>query len=87
MYAADIVYTHTNIELLPKGKNTKEELRQMEILYCSLHNLDLGKDDPVRKEIPSDFNSYISEYVSFATTENKTSRIYLLMWDKEVKEV
>lgn len=76
MYAADIVYTHTNIELLPKGKNTKEELRQMEILYCSLHNLDLGKDDPVRKEIPSDFNSYISEYVSFATTENKTSRIY-----------
>lgn len=48
----------------------------MEILYCSLHNLDLGKDDPVRKEIPSDFNSYIAEYVNFATTENKTSRMY-----------
>ena len=48
----------------------------MEILYCSLHNLDLIMDDPVRKEIPSDFNSYITEYVNFATTENRTSRMY-----------
>lgn len=48
----------------------------MEILYRSLHNLDLGKDDPVQKEIPSDFNSYIAEYIKFATTENKTSRMY-----------
>lgn len=48
----------------------------MEILYCSLHNLDLSMDDPVRKEIPSDFNSYISDYINFATNENKTSRMY-----------
>lgn len=48
----------------------------MEILYRSLHNLDLSMDDPVQKEIPSDFNSYITEYINFATTENKTSKIY-----------
>lgn len=48
----------------------------MEILYRSLHNLDLSMDDPIRKEIPSDFNSYIMEYINFATTENKTSRMY-----------
>lgn len=48
----------------------------MEVLYCSLHNLDLSMDDPVRKEIPSDFNSYISDYINFATTENKISRMY-----------
>lgn len=48
----------------------------MEILYRSLHNLDLSMEDPVRKEIPSDFNSYIAEYINFATTENKTSRMY-----------
>lgn len=48
----------------------------MEILYRSLHNLDLSKDAPVRKEIPSDFNSYITEYINFAANENKTSRIY-----------
>lgn len=50
----------------------------MEILYCSLHNLDLSMDDPIRKEIPSDFNSYISDYINFATTENKISRMYFV---------
>ena len=29
-----------------------------EILYCSLCNLDLSMDNPVRKEIPSDFDAY-----------------------------
>lgn len=50
----------------------------MEILYRSLHNLDLSIENPVRKEIPSDFNSYIVEYIKFATTENKVSRIYFV---------
>lgn len=48
----------------------------MEILYRSLHNLDLNMDNSVRKEIPSDFDSYIAEYIHFATTENRTSRMY-----------
>jgi hypothetical protein len=48
----------------------------MEILYRSLHNLDLNKEEPVRKEIPSDFNVYIADYIHFATTENKISRMY-----------
>lgn len=51
----------------------------MEILYRSLHNLDLSMEDPVRKEIPSDFDSYIAEYVHFAATENKTSKMYSVL--------
>lgn len=54
----------------------RKELEQMEILYRSLHNLDLNMDIPIRKEIPSDFNSYIARYINFATTENKISRMY-----------
>lgn len=50
----------------------------MEILYRSLYNLDLSMDNPVQKEIPSDFNSYIAEYINFAATENKTSRMYFV---------
>ena len=48
----------------------------MEILYRSLHNLDLSMDTPIRKEIPSDFDFYIAEYIRFAMTENKTSKMY-----------
>lgn len=48
----------------------------MEILYRTLHHLDLHMENPVRKEIPSDFNSYIAEYIRFATAENKISRMY-----------
>ena len=48
----------------------------MEILYRSLHNLDLSMDNPVQKEIPPDFDSYIAQYIRFATSENKTSRMY-----------
>lgn len=50
----------------------------MEILYRSLHNLDLSMDDPVPKEIPSDFDSYIAEYIRFATTGNKISKTYFV---------
>lgn len=50
----------------------------MEILYRSLHNLDLSLDNPVQKEIPSDFDLYIAEYIRFATTENKISRTYFV---------
>lgn len=48
----------------------------MEILYRSLHNLDLSMEEPVRKEIPSDFDSYITEYINFAINENKISKTY-----------
>lgn len=50
----------------------------MEILYRSLHNLDLSMDNPVQKEIPSDFDSYIAEYIRFATFENKASKMYFV---------
>lgn len=57
-------------------KSTQEELDRMEILYRSLHNLDLSLDAPVQKEIPLDFDTYIAEYIGFATTENKISKTY-----------
>lgn len=50
----------------------------MEILYRSLHNLDLSMDDPIPKEIPTDFDFYIEEYIRFATTENKVSKMYFV---------
>ena len=48
----------------------------MQILYSSLHNLDMAQDRPVRKTIPADFNSYMDAYIKFATTENDSSREY-----------
>ena len=48
----------------------------MQILYSSLHNLDMAQDRPVRKAIPADFNSYMDAYIKFATTENNSSREY-----------
>ena len=48
----------------------------MQILYSSLHNLDMAQDRPVRKAIPADFNSYMDAYIKFATTENDSSREY-----------
>lgn len=46
----------------------------MDILYSSLHNLDMNEDYPIRKAIPKDFNSYMEAYIKFATTENDSSR-------------
>ncbi len=48
----------------------------MQILYSSLHNLDLNQDEPVRKDIPSDFESFMQSYIEFATSSNDTSREY-----------
>lgn len=44
----------------------------MQILYSSLHNLNMDADDPIRKEIPSDFGPYLESYIEFATTSNDT---------------
>ena len=49
----------------------------MQILYSSLHNLDLAMDSPIRKKMPSDFTTFMEAYVEFATTENKNSREYV----------
>ena len=49
----------------------------MEILYRSLHNLDLSMEDPVRKEIPSDFDSYITEYINLQQTKTRHLRCIL----------
>lgn len=48
----------------------------MEMIYKSLHNLDMDKDTPIRKQIPVDFNSYMEAYIKFATSENDSSRDY-----------
>ena len=48
----------------------------MQILYRSLHNLDMNQDVPIRKTIPADFNSYMHDYIEFATTKNDSSREY-----------
>ena len=50
----------------------------MDILFKSLHNLDLESDEPVSKEIHADFESYLQEYIAFSTTENDTKRDYTL---------
>lgn len=50
----------------------------MQILYSSLHNLNMDLDDPIRKDIPEDFDSYMSSYIEFATAENNISRNYLV---------
>lgn len=51
----------------------------MQIHYSSLHNLDMGVDDPIRKAIPADFNSYMKAYIEFATKENDSSREYTVI--------
>ena len=48
----------------------------MRVLYSSLHNLDLNLDEPIRKDIPSDFESFIQSYIEYATSTNDTSREY-----------
>lgn len=48
----------------------------MQILFSSLHNLDMAQDVPIRKAIPTDFNSYMEAYIRFATIENDSSREY-----------
>jgi hypothetical protein len=49
----------------------------MQIIYQSLHNIDLNKERPIRKKMPSDFKEFIENYVEFATTENNSSRDYI----------
>lgn len=51
----------------------------MEILYRTLHYMDLNMEALIRKKIPSDFDPYITEYIRFATTENKISRMYSVL--------
>ena len=49
----------------------------MEILYSSLHNLNLNEDNPTRKKISMDFNIYLDSYIQFVMNENKTTREYV----------
>lgn len=48
----------------------------MQILYSSLHNLDMSQGTPIKKNIPADFNSYVEAYIKFATEDNDSSREY-----------
>lgn len=47
----------------------------MQILYCSLHNLDLNSDEPLKKDISVDFGNFIENYIS-ETLASTTSREY-----------
>ena len=46
------------------------------IHYRSLHNVDVATNQVGRKVIPADFNSFIEEYIRFATEENKSTKDY-----------
>ena len=46
------------------------------IYYRSLHNVDVATNQIGRKVIPADFNSFIEEYIRFATEENKSTKDY-----------
>ena len=46
------------------------------IYYRSLHNIDVATGQTGRKVIPADFNSFIEEYIRFATEENKSTKDY-----------
>ena len=46
------------------------------IYYRSLHNIDVATGQIGRKVIPADFNSFIEEYIRFATEENKSTKDY-----------
>ena len=48
----------------------------MQILYSSLHNLDMNQDEPIQKEIPPDFDLFMQSYVEYVTSLNDTSREY-----------
>lgn len=48
----------------------------MRVIYSSLHNMDLNSENPVNKEIPEDFDSYMESYIRFAAAENPSSREY-----------
>ena len=50
----------------------------MQIIYRSLHNLDMNRDAPIKKEIPEDFDPYMDAYMEFATSENNSLREYSL---------
>lgn len=56
----------------------------MNILYISLHNLDLSKDEPLRKDISTDFNAFIGNYIN-ETLAGTTSREYTVQdYDRTV---
>lgn len=46
----------------------------MNILYKSLHNINLEADELTRKEINEDFELYLKDYISFSVRENETKR-------------
>ena len=48
----------------------------MQILYSSLHNLDVNQNQSIRKDIPSDFGAFMQAYIEFTTFSNDTSREY-----------
>ena len=48
------------------------------IIVKSLHTIDVSAGRYTSKDIPEDFNSFISEFVTFATEENKTTKDYVI---------
>lgn len=44
----------------------------MEIIYSSLHNLDLNNEEMFCVDIPKEFDSFIKSYIEFAVKENRS---------------
>lgn len=68
-------YCHIIIGL-SKLIRTMEYTEDFMIYYRSLHNVDVATNQIGRKVIPADFNSFIEEYIRFATEENKSTKDY-----------
>lgn len=47
------------------------------IIYKSFHNIDVGNGVLARKEMPEDFNTFVSEYIKFAT-QNDSIKLYTI---------
>lgn len=51
-------------------------VKQM-IIYKSFHNIDVGSGMLIRKEMPDDFNTFVNEYIRFAT-QNDSIKLYMI---------
>lgn len=47
------------------------------IIYKSFHNIDVGNNMLIRKEMPEDFNVFVNEYIRFAT-RNDSTKLYTI---------
>lgn len=51
----------------------------MKILYTSFHILDLDNDTVQRKEMPEEFQTFVKEYIEYASSNEKIECIPFMM--------